>query len=76
MTMSTRRRPAAFPSTAILQWLIGIATSMAARSLNMPEPLLYSTSVVVFAQVQAIETRALRTLCPGRLWRQLRALLR
>jgi hypothetical protein len=76
MTMSTRRRPTAFPSTAILQWLIGIATSMVARSLNMPEPLLYSTSVVVFAQVQAIETRALRTLCPGRLWRQLRALLR
>jgi len=76
MTMSTPRRPASILSSAILKWLIGIATSMAARSLNMPEPLLYSTSVVVFAQVQAIETRALRTLCPIRLWRQLRALLR
>jgi xanthine/uracil permease len=76
MTMSTHRRPAAFPFTAILQWLIGIATSMAARSLNMPEPLLHSTSIVVFAQVQAIETRALQSLCPARLWRQLRAYLR
>jgi hypothetical protein len=76
MTMSTRRRPASIPSTTILQWLIGLAASMTARALNMPEPLLYSTSVVVFAQVQAIETRALQTLCPTRLWRQLRAYLR
>ena len=74
--MSTRPRPEASSSAAICQWLFQLAIRMVARSLNMPEPLLYSTSVVVFAQVQAIETRALRTLCPDRLWRQLRALLR
>ena len=74
--MRTRPHPAAIPLPAILRWLVGLATSMVARSLNLPEPLPHSTGVVVFAQVQAIETRALRTLCPGRLWRQLRALLR
>jgi hypothetical protein len=42
----------------------------------MPEPLVHSTGVVVFAHVQAIETRAARTLCPIRLLRQLRSLLR
>ena len=74
--MSTPRRPAAVPSAAIFRWLIALATSVMARSLNMPEPLLHSTGVAVFAQVQAIETRTLRTLRPNRLWRQLRSLLR
>jgi len=76
MTMSTRPRPNASPSTAIVQWLIGLATWVVARSLNMPEPLVHSTGVLVFAHVQAIETRAARTLCPIRLLRQLRSLLR
>ncbi len=74
--MSTRPRPNASPSTAIVQWLIGLATWVVARSLNMPEPLEHSTGVLVFAHVQAIETRAARTLCPIRLLRQLRSLLR
>ncbi len=74
--MSTRPRPNASPSTAIVQWLIGLATWVVARSLNMPEPLVHSTGVLVFAHVQAIETRAARTLCPIRLLRQLRSLLR
>jgi hypothetical protein len=42
----------------------------------MPEPLVHSTGVLVVAHVQAIETRAARTLCPIRLLRQLRSLLR
>ncbi len=49
---------------------------MLARSLNMPEPLVHSTGVFVFAQVQAAETRAAKTLCPFRLLRQLRAWFR
>jgi hypothetical protein len=76
MTMSTLPRPGAVASSAIIQWLIGLATRLLARSLNMPEPLVYSTGVLVVAHVQAIETRAARTLCPVRLLRQLRSLLR
>jgi hypothetical protein len=76
MNMSTLPRPGAVASSAIIQWLIGLATRLLARSLNMPEPLVYSTGVLVVAHVQAIETRAARTLCPIRLLRQLRSLLR
>jgi len=77
MTMSTRPQPSPFPSVkAIASWLINLATWFVARSLQMPEPLVYSTGVYVFAQVQAVETRAARTLCPVRLVRRLRQLLR
>jgi hypothetical protein len=76
MTMSTRPRPGAFPSTPIVQWLIGLATWLVARSLNIPEPLLHSTGMLVFAHAQAIETKAKRTLCPIRLLRHFRSLLR
>jgi hypothetical protein len=75
MTMSTRPHPEASSSAAICQWLFQLAIRMVARSLNMPEPLVHSTGVLVFAHVQAIETRAARTLCPVRLLRQLRSLL-
>ena len=47
-----------------------------ARSLNMPEPLVASTSAYVFAQVAAVETRAAKTLCPFALARRLRAWFR
>jgi hypothetical protein len=76
MTMSTRPHPDAFSIAAIVQWLFQLAIWMVARSLNMPEPLVHSTGVLVFAHVQAIETRAARTLSPIRLLRQLRSLLR
>ncbi len=49
---------------------------MLAYSLNMPEPLLQTTGVFVFAQVQAVENSVGKTLCPIRLWRQLLALCR
>jgi hypothetical protein len=42
----------------------------------MPEPLVHNTGVFVFAHVQAVETSVGRTLCPIRLLRQLRYLLR
>ena len=58
-----------------LPWLLDLATRLATRflahSLNMPEPLVHTTGVFVFAQVQAVETSIGRTLCPIRLWRAL-----
>jgi len=62
-------------STA-LPWLLRMATRLAANALNMPEPLVHHTGVYVFVQVQAAEHRAARSLCPTRLFRQLRALTR
>jgi hypothetical protein len=52
-------------------WMLNLATRMLARALNMPEPLLHTTGAFVFAQVQATEARAAKTLCPFRLLRQL-----
>ena len=51
-----------------------LATLVLARSLQLPEPVVRDTSLFVFVQVQAIENRVGRTLCPIRLLRQLRAL--
>jgi hypothetical protein len=59
-----------------LPWLLNMATRLVAHVLNMPEPLVHSTGVYVFVQVQAAEHRAARSLCPTRLLRQLRALTR
>jgi hypothetical protein len=56
--------------------MLHLATRMLACSLNMPEPLLHSTGVFVFAQVQAVETKAAKRLCPVRLLRQLQSRLR
>jgi hypothetical protein len=53
-----------------LAWTLNLATRMLARALNMPEPLVHSTGAFVFAQVQAAENRAAKTLCPVRLLRQ------
>ncbi len=57
----------------LLNWLLKLATRLVARSLNMPEPLVHTTGVFVFAQVQAVESSIGRTLCPVRLWRRLHA---
>jgi hypothetical protein len=76
MTMSTPTRPQTFHLAAILPWLVSLGVWMLARSLNMPEPLVHSAGVLLFAQVQAAETRAAKSLCPFRLLRQLRAWLR
>ena len=74
--MSTPTRSLTLRPAAILAWLFGLGIWMLARSLNMPEPLVHSAGVFVFAQVQAAETRAVKSLCPFRLLRQLRAWLR
>ena len=67
-------RPNNAPFAATITWLLHLATRLTTRflahSLNMPEPLVHTTGVFVFAQVQAVETSIGRTLCPTRLWRR------
>ena len=63
-------------AAAMFRWSLNLATWLVARSLNMPEPLVYSTGAYVYAQVAAAETRAAKTLCPFALARRLRAWFR
>jgi hypothetical protein len=53
-----------------------LAIWVLARSLNMPEPLVHDTGVFVVAQVQTIENKVGKALCPTRLLRQLRSWFR
>ena len=62
-------------AAAAIPWTLNLATWLLARSLNMPEPVVHDTGVFVFVQVQAIENRVGKALCPMRLMRQLRSLL-
>jgi len=73
--MSSQSRPNT-RSAAAIAWLVNLMTRALASSLNMPEPLLHSTGVFVYAQVQAVEHRALKTLCPVRALRRLQAMFR
>ena len=57
----------------IARALHNLAIWALARSLNMPEPLVHDTGVFVVAQVQTIENRIGKALCPVRLFRQLRS---
>ena len=72
--MSNFSRPST-SSAGLMTWMLNLATRMLARSLNMPEPLVHSTGIFVFAQVQAVESRAAKTLCPVRLLRRLQAVM-
>jgi hypothetical protein len=75
--MTTPSRISTFLFAAgMLTWLLNLATRLLARSLNMPEPLVRTTGVFVFAQVQAVESSLGRTLCPIRLLRLLQRWLR
>jgi hypothetical protein len=77
MTMNDPARPSTLSSAAgIAPWMLNLATRLLARLLNMPEPLLHTTGAFVFAHVQAVETSVGRTLCPIRLLRRFRDLLR
>jgi hypothetical protein len=60
---------------AAIPWTLKLATWLLARSLNMPQPLVHDTGVFVFVQVQAIENRVGKALCPAWLLRRLRSLL-
>jgi hypothetical protein len=73
--MSPQFRPAT-PLPAVIAWLLNLATRALANSLNMPEPLVHSTGVFVYARVQAAEHRALKSLCPVRVLRRLQAMFR
>lgn len=64
------RPGASIIETSQLAWVAKLAKRLLAQSLNMPEPLLHDTGVFVFAHVQAVEDRALKTLCPFTLLRQ------
>ena len=69
-------RPSTLSSAAVLPWMLNLATRLLARSLNMPEPLVHTTGVFVFAHVQTIENRVGKTLCPVRLLHQFRSWFR
>ena len=69
-------RPSTFSAAGMMSWMLHLATRMLARALNMPEPLVHTTGAFVFAQVQAVETKAAKRLCPVRLLRQFQNLLR
>jgi hypothetical protein len=60
---------------AVVPWVVNLATWFLARTLNVPQPLVHDTGVFVFVQVQTIENRVGKALCPMRLMRQLRSLL-
>jgi hypothetical protein len=74
--MSTPSRSSSFSPAGMMPWMLNLAIRMLARVLNMPEPLLHSTGVFVFAHVQTIENSVGKTLCPIRLLRQLQVWLR
>ena len=63
-------------AAAAIPWTLNLATWLLARSLNMPEPVVHDAGVFVFVQVQTIENRVGKALCPMRLMRRLRSLLR
>lgn len=63
-------------AAGLVEWLLRLATSLLARALDMPAPLVHSTGIFVFAQVQAVESSVGRTLCLTHLARQLLALFR
>jgi hypothetical protein len=62
-------------AAAMIPCTLNLATWLVARSLNLPEPVVHDTGVFVFVQVQTIENRVGKALCPMRLVRQLRSLL-
>jgi hypothetical protein len=73
MSAFVRYLPAA---AELLPWMLNLATWLVARSLNMPEPLVHTTGLFVFVQVQAFENSFLKALCPKRLWRRILTLCR
>ena len=74
--MSMLSRPSTLLPAGAMPWMLDLATRLLARLLNMPEPLVHSTGVFVFAQVQAVENSVGKTFCPIRLLRQLQSWLR
>jgi hypothetical protein len=63
-------------AAGVIPWLLNLATRLLARGLNMPEPLVHTTGVIVLAQVQTFENTVGKTLCPIRLLHRLQGWLR
>ena len=74
--MNTLFRFSTFLSAGVILWLLNLATRLLARGLNMPEPLVHTTGVIVLAQVQTFENTVGKTLCPIRLLHRLQGWLR
>ena len=68
--MVERNRAGSTAASDAAAWMQDLAIRLLARALNMPEPLVHTTGVYVFAQVQAAEHRAVKTLCPFTLLRR------
>jgi hypothetical protein len=62
-------------ASTVIPMVVKLATWLLARSLNMPQPIVHDAGIFVFVQVQTIENRIGKALCPVRLMRQLRSLL-
>ena len=62
-------------AATVIPFVVKLATWLLARSLNMPQPIVHDTGLFVFVQVQTIENRIGKALCPVRLLRRLRSLL-
>ena len=62
-------------AATVIPWAVNLTTWLVARSLNMPQPVVHDTGVFVFVQVQTIENKVGKALCPMRLVRRLRSLL-
>lgn len=58
-------------AASLLPWLLNLATRLLAHALNMPEPLVHTTGIYVFVQVQAVEHSVGKVLNPARLLRRL-----
>jgi hypothetical protein len=74
--MSLLSRHSTFSPAGVIPWLFNLATRLLARILNMPESLVHTTGVFVFAHVQTIENSVGKTFCPIRLLRQFLVRLR
>ena len=59
-----------------MPWLLNLVTRLLACSLQLPEPVVQDTGAFMFAQVQAVENRIGKALCPVRLLRKLRSWFR
>jgi hypothetical protein len=55
----------------LIPWTLNLTIWALARGLNLPEPVVHDTGVFVVAQVQAVENRIGKALCPMRLLRRL-----
>jgi hypothetical protein len=60
----------------LIPWMLRLTIWALARSFNMPEPVVHDTGALVFAQVQTIENRVRKALCPMRHLRRLLAWFR